>query len=130
VSAELFLRRIDRKVDMAMKTMVSPRAQSSSGDIELLTEIEVAEALKITPGALRNARVSGSLGLPFIKLTPGKRGAVRYRRSEVSTFLDNATAMNTRQARGEHADMATVSGELPADEGTFFKWALSQKEGQ
>src|SRR5205823_4848545 len=93
--------------NMAMETENARLAKSEApGDVDLMTEGELAKALKITAGALRNARVNGSLKIPYIKLGMGKRSPVRYRRTEVSSYLDGRTFRNTR-----HAQDATVAGE-------------------
>lgn len=83
---------------MAMKTPMLADAEVHA-DVDLMTEGEVAKALKIAAGSLRNARVSGSLKIPFIKLGTGKRSPIRYRRTEVSSYLDSRTVSNTRQAQ-------------------------------
>lgn len=69
---------------------------TSSGP--LWTEKQVANEIGLAAGTLANARVSGVLGLPFVKLTPGKRGAVRYRKSDVEAWLAERTFNNTQQA--------------------------------
>lgn len=64
----------------------------------LLTEAHAANRLNISQGTLRNARSTGSLGLPFIKLTPTKRGRIRYRESDIVAFINARTYLNTHQA--------------------------------
>jgi hypothetical protein len=63
-----------------------------------LTPVQAASIIQVAPGTLANARVTGSLGLPFVKLTPGKRGAVRYRKSDVEAWMAARTYKNTQQA--------------------------------
>ncbi|ODU41779.1 MAG: hypothetical protein ABS96_30375 [Lysobacteraceae bacterium SCN 69-123] len=55
---------------------------------DLLDEKEVAATLGVAPGTLRNWR-SLRIGPVYVKL--GKR-AVRYRRSDVETFIASGTA--------------------------------------
>lgn len=64
----------------------------------LLTEAQAAALMQIHKGTLRNARCTGTLGIPFIKLTLTKRGKVRYRESDILAWLDARTHVNTRQA--------------------------------
>lgn len=90
---------------MAMEN-TSSAAQGTHGDVDLMTEGEVAKALKVAPGSLRNARVNGSLKIPYIKLGEGKRSPVRYRRSDVSSYIDDRTVFNSR-----HAHDVASSGE-------------------
>lgn len=63
-----------------------------------LTPAQAASIIQVATGTLANARVTGSLGLPFVKLTPGKRGSVRYRKSDVEAWLAARTFKNTQQA--------------------------------
>jgi hypothetical protein len=58
----------------------------------------------MTPGAVRNARMRGSLGIPFIKLGRGKRARIRYPPSAVNKALDERTFFNTREAQGAEAE--------------------------
>lgn len=67
-------------------------------DVDLLTEEQAANAMQMHKGTLRNARCTGTLGLPFIKLTPTKRGKVRYRESDIIAWLEARTHLNTNQA--------------------------------
>ena len=66
--------------------------------IELLTEAQTAAIMHVAQGTLRNARATGSLDLPFIKLTPTKRGKVRYRQSDVVAWIEARTHRNTQEA--------------------------------
>ncbi|WP_295991236.1 hypothetical protein [Rugamonas sp.] len=80
-----------------MNKEVSINAEASVSDT-LWKEDYTASFVQLARGTLANARVTGSLGLPFIKLTPGKRGAVRYRKSDVEAWLTARTYKNTQQA--------------------------------
>ena len=70
---------------------------ASTPDV-LYTPSQTAGVIGLANGTLANARVTGSLDLPFIKLTPGKRGPVRYRKSDVEAWLAARTYKNTQQA--------------------------------
>lgn len=82
---------------MQNKYPPSIKIDASAFDV-LLTEAQTANMTTLASGTLANARVTGSLGLPFIKLTPGKRGPVRYRKSDVEAWLAARTHKNTMQA--------------------------------
>lgn len=70
-----------------------------SGDNDvLLTEQQAADFVLVAPGTLRNDRVTGELGIPFVKLSPTKRGAVRYQKSALLEWIKARTYLNTRQA--------------------------------
>jgi hypothetical protein len=92
---------------MAMKNVKA--GSEDVDDLDLLTEPEMAKKLKVTPGAMRNARMRGTLGIPYIKLGKGKRARIRYRPSAVSKALDARTFFNTREAQGAEPD---AEGEL------------------
>ncbi len=57
---------------------------------ELLSPREVHAAYGIAPQTLANYRWRG-MGPTFIKLTPGRSGRIRYRRSDVERWLDAQT---------------------------------------
>ncbi len=61
----------------------------------LLTEQELADWLRIAPHTLANRRVSGVDSPPFVKLSGGRRGPVRYRRSDVLGWIEKRTRTNT-----------------------------------
>lgn len=58
----------------------------------LLTPIEAAEFLRLSPRTLANLRTSGR-GPRFVKL-----GHIRYRLSDLLTFVDKASASSTSEA--------------------------------
>ncbi|SOB84238.1 helix-turn-helix domain-containing protein [Streptomyces sp. 1331.2] len=58
---------------------------------EWLTPAETAKLAKLTPGTLANHRYQG-IGIPYTKLTPGRGGRVRYRRSDVEKWLSGDLA--------------------------------------
>jgi hypothetical protein len=82
---------------MPQKVAQTPHTDGVTNDI-MYTPSQLAMVSGLATGTLANARVTGSLGLPFIKLTPGKRGAVRYRKSDVDAWLAARTFKNTQQA--------------------------------
>ncbi len=53
----------------------------------MLTEIEAAEQLKLSPATLRDWR-SNKLGPTYIKLGTGKGCPVRYRLSDLNQFIE------------------------------------------
>lgn len=61
----------------------------------LLTTIELAQVLGVAPGTIANARVNGTLDIPFVKLN-GR--AVRYMESDVLSFLERRKVRNTAEA--------------------------------
>lgn len=58
--------------------------------VELLTEVEAAEALRIRPRTLRKCRQSGEIA--FIRF--GR--SIRYSAAEVNEFVGRATVANDR----------------------------------
>jgi predicted DNA-binding transcriptional regulator AlpA len=53
---------------------------------ELLTPAEVSRITRLSPSTLKDKRWRGT-GPKFIKLSPGRGGRVRYRRSSVDAWL-------------------------------------------
>ncbi|MCX4780113.1 helix-turn-helix domain-containing protein [Streptomyces sp. NBC_01264] len=53
---------------------------------EWLTPRQVAAMAQLSEQTLANHRYRG-IGIPFSKLTPGRSGRVRYRRSDVERWL-------------------------------------------
>jgi hypothetical protein len=53
---------------------------------EWLTPAETAALTKLSVGTLANHRYLG-IGIPFTKITPGRGGRIRYRRSDVERWL-------------------------------------------
>ena len=67
---------------------------STPGD-ELLTTDQVAALLGIKRNTLEVHRVTGKSPIPFIKLGTAKQAPVRYRRSEVETWMQERTFVST-----------------------------------
>lgn len=57
---------------------------------ELLTPKQVAEEYPFSPQQLATWRWMG-LGPDYIKVTPGKGGRIKYRRSAIEQWLDACT---------------------------------------
>ncbi|MFF5008046.1 helix-turn-helix transcriptional regulator [Streptomyces phaeochromogenes] len=57
---------------------------------QLLTAAQVYAVYGFTPKTLANFRHRG-IGPAYVKLSPGRFGAVRYRRSAVELWLDSCT---------------------------------------
>lgn len=53
---------------------------------EWLTPRETAALVRLSVGTLANHRCQG-IGIPYTKLSPGRTGRVRYRRSDVEQWL-------------------------------------------
>ncbi|MGW0494990.1 helix-turn-helix transcriptional regulator [Streptomyces sp. NPDC003007] len=53
---------------------------------ELLTPVEAARVAKLSVSTLKDKRWKGT-GPKFIKLSPGRGGRIRYRRSDVEAWL-------------------------------------------
>ena len=64
-----------------------------------ITAKAAAAMLGLSPGTLANWRVQGK-GPAHIKLSPGKRGAVRYMRSDIEAWLANGMRSSTSDTRG------------------------------
>jgi len=60
----------------------TPRLQD-----QLLTRVETAKLLRISPQSLANWVSIGRVGLPYIRLGPGRGGRVVYRLSDVERFI-------------------------------------------
>ncbi len=69
---------------------------SYTTDIEhvLLTPREVAVEMKVSTIALARWRRTGS-GPKFLKLTRGRSGLIRYRRSDLDEFLSASLRLST-----------------------------------
>jgi len=63
------------------------QSERSIGD-ELMTTEEVAGILRLRPSTIGNWRKQG-MGPPYIKVTSGRTSDVRYRRSELLTWLES-----------------------------------------
>lgn len=57
---------------------------------ELLTDIQAAEVLDVSPGTLSVWRSTGRYGIPFVKIGFN----VRYRRGDLMDWLDKRTRQN------------------------------------
>lgn len=55
-----------------------------------------AAYLAISASSLERFRLTGTPQIPFIKF-PGRRGAVRYRKSALDTFLANSIRTSTSE---------------------------------
>ncbi|MFF1906022.1 helix-turn-helix transcriptional regulator [Kitasatospora sp. NPDC058218] len=55
--------------------------------VDYLTETEAAKLANFSPKTLRNWRYLG-LGPRYMKLSPGRGGRIRYRRSDVERWMD------------------------------------------
>lgn len=55
---------------------------------ELLTPAETAALVKLSVGTLKDKRWKGT-GPRYLKLTPGRGGRIRYRRSDVLVWLNS-----------------------------------------
>ncbi|MFD5227426.1 helix-turn-helix transcriptional regulator [Streptomyces qaidamensis] len=53
---------------------------------ELLTPVEAARVAKLSVSTLKDKRWKGT-GPKFIKLSPGRGGRIRYRRSDIEEWL-------------------------------------------
>lgn len=56
----------------------------------LLTEQELAEYLKISPGTLRNSRSTGREHIPYVRVG----GSIRYRVEDVTEYLAKQVVSN------------------------------------
>ena len=61
--------------------------KDNHSDIELMTEHEVAELLKVSVSLLRRQRTTRS-GIPFVKMGTGQKSPVRYRHSDIVAYLN------------------------------------------
>lgn len=53
---------------------------------KIISEKEVAAMIKMSVQTLRNHR-SRRTGIPYLKMTPGQRGAVRYLLADVTGYV-------------------------------------------
>ncbi|MEU6036912.1 helix-turn-helix domain-containing protein [Actinomadura sp. NPDC047616] len=58
---------------------------------ELLAPLEVARLTKLSVSTLKDRRWKGT-GPPFIKLSPGRGGRIRYRRGDVLAWIAERAA--------------------------------------
>ncbi len=63
----------------------------------LWTEKETAACIRMSVHWLRRKRWSGG-GIPFIKLSAGQGGAVRYRQEDVEDFVASRVSRSTSQS--------------------------------
>ncbi len=61
---------------------------------ELLKEMEVAKLIGLSVHWLRRKRWGGG-GIPYIKISEGLGGAVRYRREDVEAFISSKMRKST-----------------------------------
>lgn len=70
--------------------------QSGLFDDELLTTPEAARLLRLSTPTLERMRSQGT-GPPFIRLGPGRRARIAYRRGVLEAFLDANTFNSTSE---------------------------------
>jgi hypothetical protein len=85
--------RLDRMI--ANATRIAP-PQPGLFDEELLCAKLAAQTLRVHESTLERWRATGG-GPRFIKMGPGKRAPVRYRRRDVEEFLDAHSYLSTSQ---------------------------------
>lgn len=80
--------------------MSSHSAPPGASPSDLLTTVEAARFLRLSVPTLERLRLSGD-GPVFIKLGPGKRSRVVYRRSDLDAWL-HAQRRDSTSQRGRH----------------------------
>ena len=75
--------------------MTTEKISNTASDRVLSTK-ELAEYLGISERTLERQRVDGS-GVPFCKIGTGARAAVRYRLSDVHSWLENQSFRSTAE---------------------------------
>ena len=70
--------------------------QAGLFDDELLTTPEAARLLRLSIPTLERMRSAGT-GPAFIRLGPGRRARIAYRRAELEAFLDANTFRSTAE---------------------------------
>lgn len=84
-----------------MKQIIWPtNAMADDGGLDLLTTAEAARFLRLSVPTMERLRLSGD-GPVFIKLGPGKRARVVYRRADLEAWLNGQRRDSTSQ-RGPH----------------------------
>ena len=73
-----------------------PEPEPARSDGSLLTPREAAEHLRVTEATLAGWRSRGG-GPPFIKMTSGRKGPVRYDRSDLANWLADRRVYNTAE---------------------------------
>lgn len=56
----------------------------------ILTDEELAQFLKLSPGTLRHHRTSGGDHIPYVRIG----GSIRYRMEDVIAYLDSKVVAN------------------------------------
>lgn len=64
--------------------------------VKFLTPTELAEELNVDPETLSRWRASGK-GPRFVKLSPGRTGAIRYRREAVDEWIASKERRSTAE---------------------------------
>lgn len=82
---------------------MTPLQNSTPDDNAFLTDEPTAKFLGLAPCSLRIARVTGSPGFPFTKLTARRHNEIRYRKSAAIAWAERRTFHNSRQATTRHA---------------------------
>ncbi|WP_442899803.1 helix-turn-helix transcriptional regulator [Geomonas sp. RF6] len=62
----------------------------------LLTEHEVSQRVKMSVHWLRRKRWSGG-GIPYVKMSDGRGGAVRYREEDVEVYMRSRGRRSTSE---------------------------------
>lgn len=69
---------------------------SSFGERNLLTTAEAADVLRLSPRTLERFRVEG-IGPPYVKLGPGKRARVAYRKTDLEAWVTSSVCASTSE---------------------------------
>jgi predicted DNA-binding transcriptional regulator AlpA len=77
--------------------MAQEQARMSDAPEALLTPRDAAQALGLSVRTVERYRADGS-GPPFVKLSPGQAGRVRYRRADLESWIANRCVACTATA--------------------------------
>jgi hypothetical protein len=77
-----------------------PRQIKREKERRLMTAEEAAVYLATTPDQLAQQRADPTWGLPWIKLTDGKQGGVRYDRVHLDALIERRTVRPEPAAEG------------------------------
>lgn len=78
--------------DVSHASNESPKAPRN----ELLTTQEAADILRLSPRTLERFRVQG-IGPKYVKLGPGKRARVAYRRADLASWIGESVFASTSE---------------------------------
>ena len=88
------------------------RKQAETREKRLLTQTETAEYLAVTERALEGWRYKGG-GPPYIKMSIGKRGSIRYRIEDIETRIaDRRVHHTSEKSVAEQAWSEFIEGKL------------------